>query len=97
MSDEDQDEQGEETEEDRQALTAEIRKILEDATDPVKAMAHRFEYHLFHAGTSHRIGRAAHQDIMDLIGMWCIENRLGIIKQAKAPVHIFMEIGRAHV
>ena len=60
--------------------------------------AHRFEYHVFHAGNMHRIGRAAHTDVMDLFGEWCIENRVAIVRGAAhadglrpMPVYLFMD------
>ena len=60
--------------------------------------AHRFEYHIFHAGETYRIGRAAHTDVMDLFGEWCIENRVAIVRGAAhenglrpMPVYLFMD------
>lgn len=69
----------------------EIRDTLENATDVTAAMAHRFEYHIFHLGQSHRIGRAAHEDVMDLVGEWCLENAKAIIAGAPKPVYLFMD------
>lgn len=87
----DDDTDGDDNNEDQTALQAMLRKAMEDATDPIAAMAHRFEYHIFHAGKVHRIGRAAHEDIIEMIGEWCVLNRNEIIKQAKAPIHVFMD------
>ena len=60
--------------------------------------AHRFEYHVFHAGDTHRIGRAAHSDVMDLFGERFIENRVAIVNGAAhangmrpMPVYLFMD------
>ena len=63
-----------------------------------KGNAHRFEYHVFHAGETHRIGRVAHEDLMDIFGEWCIENRAAIVRGAAhahgmrpMPVYLFMD------
>jgi len=72
-----------------------IRNILVAGLDPVKAMAHRFEYHIFHAGDVHRIGRAGHEDVYPLVGEW-IRDRLktpggSAMAIMEKPVHVFME------
>jgi hypothetical protein len=74
---------------------SDVIRDLMDKFDPVKAMAHRFEYHIFHAGDVHRIGRAAHDDIYQLIGEW-IQNRLKTqggpeLTATNKPFHVFME------
>ena len=72
-----------------------IREALENATDVTAAMAHRFEYHIFHAGDVHRIGRVTHEDIYPLIGEW-VGKRVrqgdgtGLQLLAK-KVHVFMD------
>jgi len=73
----------------------ELREILVAGLDPVKAMAHRFEYHIFHAGDVHRIGRAAHEDVYPLVGEW-IRERLktpggSALKAMEKPFHVFMD------
>lgn len=71
-----------------------IRECLENATDINAALAHRFEYHIFHAGDVHRIGRVNHEDIYPLIGEW-VGKRHSTIDGQKLlltkPIHIFMD------
>ena len=72
-----------------------IRECLENATDVNAALAHRFEYHIFHAGDVHRIGRVNHEDIYPLIGEWVGKrvrqgNGAGM-KLLGKPVHVFMD------
>lgn len=75
-------------------LREQIRDMIDRNTTPesiAAAMAHRFEYHIFHAGNVHRIGRAANEDIVGLIGEWCFENASKIIQTPEVPVHVFMD------
>lgn len=79
----------------QQAIADSLRAALLEGTDINAAMAHRFEYHIFHAGDVHRIGRVTHEDIYPLIGEWVGKrirkgNGTGMQLLAK-PLHVFMD------
>jgi len=67
-----------------------LKNLLVAGLDPVKAMAHRFEYHVFHAGDVHRIGRAAHADVYPLVGEW-MRTRKRDGGNMEKPFHVFLD------
>lgn len=79
-----------------------LQKRIRDLTDHLKTQTaeeleqlknHRFEYHIFHAGEVHRIGRASHDDIYDLVGEW-IAVRIhpaNAVLLKQFPVHVFQD------
>ncbi len=74
-------------------INAIIKEFSLDITyDPMKAMNYRFEYHIFHAGKLHRIGRVTCDDIYPLIGEWIGEqidaSNTDVIDY---PIFVFMD------
>lgn len=70
-----------------------IREALENATDVNAALAHRFEYHIFHAGEVHRIGRIDCRDVYSMIGEWMktAVRKPGGNSILMTPVFLFMD------
>jgi len=73
----------------------EIAAEILASVDTVAAMNHRFEYHIFHAGDVHRIGRVAISDLYDLVWEWVSEKMkepgaVGLTAM-KLPFHVFMD------
>jgi hypothetical protein len=83
----------EEPTEDAPISPFDLKNLLVAGLDPVKAMAHRFEYHIFHAGDVHRVGRAAHEDAYPLVGEWIRTRLKGDAggEMAKKPFHVFLD------
>jgi len=79
---------------DEQKIVADAIKAAAMANfDPVKALNHRFEYHIYHAGDAHRIGRVHYDDVWGLIGEW-VGERLKDIQPTdllEKPVHVFQD------
>ncbi len=71
-------------------LAKQIRSFMTTEQDITDALAYRFEYYVYHAGKSFRIGRVAHDDILDVLGEWCWKNARRIIEFPMQPVHVFM-------
>lgn len=76
-----------------QAIVDSINAAFHAQVDVAKAMNHRFEYHIFHAGESFRIGRASHHDFYDLIGEWVGKRirQAGGHEVLMKPVHVFLD------
>lgn len=71
-------------------LAKQIRSFMTTDQDVVDALAYRFEYYVYHAGKSFRIGRVAHDDILGVLGEWCWKHARRIIEFPMQPVHVFM-------
>lgn len=67
----------------------------EEETESIRnaALAYRFEYHIFHAGEVHRIGRIDCRDIYSMIGEWmkgCLKDHTPTEIMA-SPIFLFMD------
>lgn len=71
-------------------LAKQIRSFMTTEQDITDALAYRFEYFIYHAGKSFRIGRVAHDDILGVLGEWCWGKANRIIEFPMQPVHVFM-------
>jgi len=79
--------------ESEQAVADALKAAAMENYDPVKALNHRFEYHIYHAGIVHRIGRVHYDDVWGLIGEWVGERLKDVVPSdlIQKPVHVFMD------